>query len=207
MKPLILIGGGGHCKSVIDAAESIDRKVGGIIERPLLHEATCLVYPVVGSDDDIPKFVEEYEFIVTVGFIKDPALRIKLHKLVKSAGGRFATVIASNAYVSRHSKIGIGTVILQGASVNAGVKIGCGCIINSHANIEHDVEIGDHCHISTGAMINGGCKIGNETFIGSGSVIGNGVKIHDKCIIGAGSVVMKNIEIPGTYCGIPARRI
>lgn len=29
MKPLILVGGGGHCKSVIEAAESMGLAIGG----------------------------------------------------------------------------------------------------------------------------------------------------------------------------------
>lgn len=32
MKPIILIGGGGHCKSVIEAAESSGRAIAGILD-------------------------------------------------------------------------------------------------------------------------------------------------------------------------------
>lgn len=34
MKPLILIGGGGHCKSVIDAAESAGYSILGVLDMP-----------------------------------------------------------------------------------------------------------------------------------------------------------------------------
>ena len=33
-KPLILIGGGGHCKSVIEAAESAGYSILGILDMP-----------------------------------------------------------------------------------------------------------------------------------------------------------------------------
>ena len=33
-KPLILVGGGGHCKSVIDVAESAGYTILGILDKP-----------------------------------------------------------------------------------------------------------------------------------------------------------------------------
>ncbi len=207
MKPLILIGGGGHCKSVIEAAESAGREIRGILDLPEYNGTECLGYKIIGSDDDIPKLVDDCEFIVTLGFIKNPAPRIRLHRLVVKHGGNFATVIASTAHVSRHAAVGDGTVILHHATVNAGARIGFGCIINTASNIEHDVTVKDFCHISTGAMINGDCTLGESCFIGSGSVVANGVSMADGCIVGAGSMVYKDIHASGTYAGTPARRI
>lgn len=206
-KPIILIGGGGHCKSVIEAAESSGRKIMGILDLPSTVGTECLDYTVIGTDDDIPKYADKCEFIVTLGFIKNPTLRNKLHRLVESAKVQLATVIASTAHVSRHVEIGPGTVVLHGATVNAGAKVGKGCIINTQSNIEHDVMVGDYCHISTGAMINGDCKIGESTFIGSGSVLCNGVKVCANSVIGAGSTVTNDILDAGTYVGSPAKRI
>lgn len=207
MKPLVLIGGGGHCKSVIEAAESVGREIRGILDLPEHYGTECLVYRVIGTDDDIPKFVDDCEFVVTLGFIKNPAPRIRLHRLVEKHGGNFATVIASTAHVSRHASVGEGTVILHHATVNAGARIGFGCIINTASNIEHDVTVNDFCHISTGAMINGDCTVGKSCFIGSGSVVANGISIVDGCIVGAGSIVYRDIDASGTYAGTPARRI
>lgn len=206
MKPLILIGGGGHCKSVIEAAESIGYKITGIIDMPQYLGSECLGYNVIGNDNDIPKFVDECEFIVTLGFIKNPEPRIRLHELVKKSGGKFATIIASTAHVSKHAEIGYGTVVLHNATVNAGANIGTGCIINTSANIEHDTIIGDYCHVSTGAMVNGDCKIGDNCFIGSGTVVANSINITDNCTIGAGSVVISDILEKDVYIGIPAKK-
>lgn len=201
MKSLILIGGGGHCKSIIEAAESVDREIRGILDLPEYYGSECLGYKVIGNDDDIPKFVDDCEFIVTLGFIKNPAPRIKLHRLVEKYGGKFAIVIASTAQVSRHAKIGDGTVILHHATVNAGASIGFGCIINTASNIEHDVTVRDFCHISTGAMINGGCTVGESCFVGSGAVIANGVTVTNRCVIGAGSIILRDLSKTSTYYG------
>ena len=207
MKPIVLVGGGGHCKSVIEAAESSGREIRGIIDLPKFLGDDCLGYRVIGTDSDIPLYVDDCEFIVTLGFITDPEHRIQLHKLIENAGGKLATVIASTANVSRHARVGEGSVVLHNASINAGATIGTGCIINTGAVIEHDVSIGDYCHVSTGAMVNGDCSIGNATFIGSGAVIANGISITDNVIVGAGAVVHSNITDKGTYVGVPARKV
>ena len=203
--PLILIGGGGHCKSVIEVAESAGYEIKGILGMP--DEVGKEVLPghkVIGTDDEIPQYVEECDFIITVGFIKNPALRIKLYNKVKAAGGRLATIIASTAHVSKYAELGEGTVIMHHAFVNAGAKIGDNCIINTFVNIEHDAEVGNQCHISTGTMVNGECKIGENCFIGSQSVCANCIEIASDIIVGAGSVVRKSIRVKGIYAGNPA---
>lgn len=204
-RPLILIGGGGHCKSVIEVAESAGYEIKGILDMP--DEVGKEVLPghkVIGTDDEIPQYVEECDFIITVGFIKNPALRIKLYNKVKAAGGRLATIIASTAHVSKYAELGEGTVIMHQAFVNAGAKIGDNCIINTFVNIEHDAEVGNQCHISTGTMVNGECKIGENCFIGSQSVCANCMEIASDIIVGAGSVVRKSIRVKGIYAGNPA---
>lgn len=203
-KNLILVGGGGHCKSVIDVAESAGFQIMGILDVPENAGNKVLDYTIIGSDDQIINHTNDAVFIVTVGHIKDAALRIKLHQKIVDAGGTLATIIASTAHVSKYAQIGEGSVIMHQAVVNADAIIGRGCIINTFANIEHDAKIGDYCHISTGAIINGNCLVGNETFFGSQSVMVNGIEITSGCVIGAGSLVRKNITQKGIYSGNPA---
>ena len=148
-RDLVLVGGGGHCKSVIEAAESAGFRIHGVLDIPEHIGQTVLSGRIIGTDDDL-----------------------------RAAGGRLATIIASTAYVSKYASVGEGTVILHQAVVNAGAQIGCGCIINTLANIEHDAVVGDYCHISTGAMVNGDCKVGARTFLGSGSVMVNGISLY-----------------------------
>lgn len=205
-RPLILVGGGGHCRSVIEAAESAGLEIAGILDMPGSVGSDCLGYKVVGTDDDIPRLAAGHDFVVTLGFINNPVRRIAIHNLIIEAGGTLATVVASTARVSRHASVGQGTVILHHAMVNAGATVGMGCIINTGADIEHDVAVADHCHISTGATINGGCTIGSRTFVGSGATVINGIEIAPDTIVGAGAVVCRNLG-PGTYAGVPARKI
>lgn len=204
MKPLILIGGGGHCKSVLEAAESAGYNILGVLDMPEEIGKEILSTKVIGTDDDIPTYADKAEFVITVGFIKNPDIRIQLYNRIKDAGGRLAIVIASTAYVSKYAEIGEGTVVLHQAFVNAGAKVGKNVILNTATNIEHDAVIGDHCHISTGTMVNGECKVGMRCFIGSQSVLANCISVGDDIIVGAGSFVRKSITEKGIYSGNPA---
>lgn len=204
MKPIVLIGGGGHCKSVIEAIESSSRTVFGILDVAENIGNEVLGYKIMGTDDDITTYARDCEFLITVGHIKNSSVREKIDEKIKEAKGTLAIVVARTANVSEHAKLNMGTVVLHGAMVNAGAIIGVNCIINTLANVEHDVVVGDFCHISTGAMINGNCKVGSRTFLGSQSVMLNGIEICESCVIAAGSFVRKSIKETGIYSGNPA---
>lgn len=192
-KNLILVGGGGHCKSVIDVAESAGYTILGVLDRPEEFGKSVLSYKVIGTDDDIPSFVDKAEFVITVGQIKTNTIRRKIAKLIDEAGGKLATIIARDSIVSKYAEIGEGTVVMHKCVVNAGAKIGRNSIINTLADIEHDAEIGDFCHVSTGVIVNGGSRVGNDCFVGSGSVLYNCITIKDNSIIPSGSIVRKSI--------------
>lgn len=207
MNNLILIGGGGHCKSVIDVAESAGYTILGILDRSIPVGDTVLGYKVLGNDDLIGPYLDKAEFLVTVGQIKSPDIRIRLNKMVKEAGGKLATVIAPTAHLSKYASLGEGTVVMHQAVVNAGAQIGMGCIVNTFSNIEHDVKLGDFCHVSTGAMVNGEAEIGEGTFIGSQSIVNQCVKVCNMTVVASGSVVHKDITEAGVYAGNPIKRV
>ena len=206
-RPLILIGGGGHCKSVIDVAESAGFTIMGILDQPEKVGEEILGYKCIGTDEDIPSYVSKADFIITVGQIKSSSLRHKIAERVEKAGGKFATIIAHDAYVSKHAKVEEGTVVLHKAFVNAGAKVGKNCIINSMANIEHDVRVGDFCHISTGTMVNGEAQVGSDCFVGSRSVLYNCISVCQEVVVAAGSVVSRDITHSGIYAGNPIKFI
>lgn len=201
--PIILIGGGGHCKSCIDVIEQEGRyKIIGILDLPELVGTKILGYDIIGTDDDLPAFIKTVSnYLITVGQIKSASKRFRLFTLVKNANGELPVIISPDAYVAKSAKIKEGTIIMHHVIVNAEAQVGIGCIINTKSLIEHEVIIGDFNHISTGVIINGQTKVGNRCFIGSNSVVANNVDIVDDCVISAGSQILKNITISGTYIG------
>ena len=206
-KSIIMVGGGGFCKSVIDVAEDAGYHILGVLDLPEEVGKDILSYKVIGTDDDIPNYVGKAAFVVTVGHIKDSALRRKIYKKIKDAGGEVETVIAKDAYVSPYAKVGEGSLIMHKAMLSADVAIGVCTIINSLVNVSHDAKIGDFCHISTCASVNGGCIVDDDTFLGSQSVLNQGVKIMGGGIIASLSVVNKDITEKGIYAGSPAKLI
>ena len=191
MEKIVLIGGGGHCKSVIDVIEQENRfYIAGIIDQPQMLGSKILNYEVIGCDDDLQELAKEIKYaVISVGQIKSPKLRIKLFELAKKHGFLLPTIISPRAYVSKHASIDEGAMVFHDALINAGVKIGKNCIINTKALIEHDSLIGDNCHISTGAIVNGGVKVGENCFIGSNAVTREYIEISENSFIKAGSVV------------------
>lgn len=189
---IILIGGGGHCVSIIDVIEQENKyKIKGILE-PDNKENNVLGYPILGGDELIPKLIDDNTyFLITVGQIKSYAIREKIAKQLEKEKAQLATIISPLAYVSKHAVINKGTAIMHGVIVNAQVKIGKHCIINTKANIEHGAIIGDFCHISTCAVINGDSEINKGVFIGSNATISNNITIGKNSIISAGKFVKK----------------
>lgn len=191
MKKIVLIGGGGHCKSVIDVIEQEKQfEIHGIVDKPEKIGSYILGYEVIAADDNLQKLAKRFKYaLVTVGQIKSPDLRIKLFNLASKAGFSLPSIISPNAYVSKHSSLGKGVVVMHHAVVNANTSIGDNCIINSKALIEHDCEVAEHCHISTNATINGGSKVGTRSFVGSNVTTKESIIIEEKSFIKASSIV------------------
>jgi sugar O-acyltransferase (sialic acid O-acetyltransferase NeuD family) len=169
---IVLIGGGGHCSSVIDVIEQQGiYRIVGIVDLKEKIGQKNLGYRIICSDDDLPRLIKEYRnYFITIGQLKTPQRRIEIFNLLQQLSAQLPVIISPMAFVSKHASIGIGTVIMHMAQVNANATIGANCIINSKALIEHDAIIENHCHISTGAIINGGVLIGKNSFVGSGVV-------------------------------------
>ena len=191
MNKIILIGGGDHCKSVIDVIEQQNQfEIAGVVDKQELLGSKILGYQVIGNDFDLESLAKKYHYaLITVGQIKSPSLRIKLFDLANKARFTLPSIISPNAYISKHSKIGNGTVVMHHAIVNANTFIGDNCIINSKALIEHDCLISSHCHISTNAIINGGVKIGPKCFIGSNVTTKDNITIKENSFIKAMTLV------------------
>jgi sugar O-acyltransferase (sialic acid O-acetyltransferase NeuD family) len=209
MKPIILIGGGGHCISCIDVIEQTGLyQIIGILDLPEKIGQKILNYSVIGTDNEIEQFVMECpDFLITVGQIKSASIREMIFNKVKLAGGNLPIIISPIGNVSKYAIIEEGTIVMHHALVNAGASIGKGCILNSKSLIEHQATIGNFCHISTASVVNGKTNIADCCFIGSNSVVANNIHVTANTIIAAGSQVLRNIELSGTYIGSPLRKI
>ena len=189
---IVLVGGGGHCRSVIDVIENENRyEIIGIVDDDLKKQGQKILnYEIIGTSQDLEnifKFCKNA--IVTIGQIETSKIRKEKFNLLKQIGFNLPVIISPLAYVSKYSFIKEGTIIMHHTLINANAKIGKNCIINTKALIEHDAVIGDNTHIATAAIINGGVKVGNNTFIGSNVVTKQYIKISENSFVKAGSIV------------------
>ena len=202
MKDVIIIGAGGHGKAVTDVVRcSGDRVIGFLDDGPDCPQQ-ILDIPVLGSTKDYQQYPDAY-FVLAIGNNKTRATLAE-----RISGVKWYTAIHPTAVVSSlGTKIGEGTVVMANAVINACATVGAHCVINTGAVVEHDCYVDDCAHIAVGAKISGTVTVGKNTLLGLGAVVCNNLSVCQDCVIGAGSVVIRTIEQPGTYVGVPARKI
>jgi sugar O-acyltransferase (sialic acid O-acetyltransferase NeuD family) len=206
MDKIILIGVGGHAKSVAEVIShaSAPLKIDGLIDLQTPKDKYWDHIDYLGSDETAPDIAGK-NVHVSVGMIKNLKIREKIYQFYKLKGAKFPVIISKLAFVSTSADLGEGTIIMHQAFVNADASIGVNCTLNTKSTIEHDVKMGNHCHAGPGATINADCTIGNNVFISSNATINRGVKIGNNCIIGAGSVITKDVENNCVVFGVPGK--
>lgn len=193
MQDIVLIGGGGHSKAVIDVIESTGAyRIAGIVEQRGSPIAEVLGYPVLGCDEALSTLRAQYPCaLVTVGQITTAQPRIRLFDAALAAGFTLPVIVSPRAYVARTAVLGPGTIVMHAAQIGPDARIGANVIVNTRALVEHDVVVGDHCHLATSATINGGVVIGDACLIGSGALCREGMVIGSECVVGMGARVLK----------------
>lgn len=197
LSKLVLIGGGGHCKSVIDAAKRMNCFNEIVITDPNIKQGTqVLGCTVAGTDDCLKKLHQqgfEYAF-VTIGSVKINLLREKIADKAAALGYTFPVIRDPSAIVSGSAIIGDGTFIGKNVVINAETKIGRHCIINTGAIIEHECSIGDFTHISVGTILCGEVTVKDNCMIGAGTTVIQCININKNVVIGANSTVLADVE-------------
>lgn len=210
MIDILLIGGGGHCESIIDTLKKISiYNIAGILDTADKVGNKINSVEIIGIDDDLQKYFDlgiKHAFI-TLGSIGDTSLRVKLYKKARAIGFEFPVVTDSSAIVAQSCVLEEGAYIGKGAIINSGAKIGQNCIINSGSIIEHGSTIQDFCHISPGTTISGNVLVGAHTHIGANATIIQDISIGDYTLVGAGSVVLSNIGSNKKAYGNPCKEI
>ncbi|MGG1946698.1 acetyltransferase [Trinickia sp. NRRL B-1857] len=207
MNEILLIGGGGHCKAVIDVLEATSAwRIAGIVERRDTHIDEVMGYEVVGFDEDLPALRERCPFaLVACGQIHSPQTRMRLFHALQAAGFALPAIVSPSAHVARSATIGEGTIVMHAACVGPSARVGANTIVNTRALIEHDAEIGSHAHVATAAVINGGTKVGDRTLIGSGALCREGLTIGADCLVAMGERVFKPLPDGTRLIGGQAR--
>lgn len=206
MKPVILLGAGGHAKVLLEILRIQSIKIIGVTD-PIASSFTSEV-DVLGSDEVICEYDPDNVFLVNgVGSVGDNSLRKKLFQKFKAKGYRYLTLIHPSAIVATDVFLSEGVQVMAGAIIQPGCSIKENTIVNTRASVDHDCLIGAHGHIAPGVTLSGNVTVGDDVHIGTGASVINNVRIGANSIVGAGAVVIRNVREGAKVMGVPATEV
>ena len=209
MKPVIILGAGGHARVVRDMLETLGAAtlghIGPVQFAPGTYDQAA---PYLGTDEVLlSRDPNAIALANGIGSTAPGGIRATVFEQYLKAGFTFPSLAHPRAIVSSRVTLHEGVQVMAGAIIQSGAVIGANTLINTGAIVDHDCRIGNHVHIAPGVTLSGDITIGNDVHLGTGTCVRNGVTIVDGCLIGVGAVVVGDIEEPGVYHGVPARRI
>lgn len=204
---LVVVGGGGHGREIVDIVEAIDQRsptfdllgivddrgdVDGLLGR------RGLVW--LGATEVLPGVAAGY--VLGVGSSDG---RRKLDAWATTAGLEPETVIHPTAVLGSDLRIGPGFVAAAHAQVTTNVSIGRHVHLNISATVSHDCVLDDYVTLSPGCHVSGNVRLGAGVTLGVGAVVRQGVSIGEDTFVGAGAVVTQDLPSGVTAVGVPAR--
>lgn len=208
MKRIVILGGGGHARVLIDLIRVVNEyEIAGILDSRLNKEDTIAGIPIVGGDDMLHGLFSDGITLacIGVGSVGDNSIRKRLYEKVKQVGFAVPCLVHPKAVTSDGSRICEGVQVMAGTVIQSNAFIGENSIINSGAIVDHDCVVGKHVHISPGAVLSGGVILGERVFIGAGATVIQGVKIGSNALVSAGAVVIRDVPDGAKVMGVPAK--
>jgi len=190
MNRLLILGGGGHGRSVAEAVIATGRyRLVGFVDDAVPAPTSIRAWPVLGSIANLGRCRDLADAaIVAIG---NNGVREKLHGLVRAAGFELATVIHPAAIVSPSAWVSAGSSVMAGAIVGTEARLGEGVIVNCGAVVDHDCQVGDFGHLSVNASMAGGAILGRGAWMQAGAVLGYGTELAAGSVLAPGQAIMK----------------
>ncbi len=194
MKSVIVIGGGGHARVLVDTLLKNKIKIVGFVD-PVQTQMSVggRSVPYLGADEVLQneKWKKEVGLVNGIGSIRDTSKRREIYERFKKMGYSFTNVIHPSAVLAQGTELGEGVQIMAGVVIQTGTVIGKNTIINTCASVDHDCKIGDHVHLAPRVTLSGGVCVEPNTHVGTGAESIQGQII--KGFVSAGSTVGKGM--------------
>lgn len=203
---VVVIGGGGHAKVVIDVLLLAGWSVAGYTDpAPLAGERIAGV-PWLGTDEVLPRLRTE-GIAWAVSAFGDNSRRLRMAERALDLGFALANAVHPSAQISPHARLGRGIAIMPAVAVNAGSVIGDNAVLNTSSSVDHDCTLGHGVHVAPGAHLAGYITLEDEVLIGGGAIVGRGqpIRVGRGAVVGAGAVVIGDVAPGTTVAGNPAR--
>lgn len=194
MDKIVLVGFGGHGKSVADTILRQGKyKLVGFTD--MSFKTSYMGCPYLGTDEVLKKLFSQgvSNAFIGIGYMGSGKIRDRLYDMVLKIGYKVPCVVDPSAIVSGSATLGNGSFVGKNSVINAEADIGEMCIINTGAIVEHECHIGSFSHISVGAALCGNVNVGSHALIGAGTTIIQGCYVGDDVLIGAGSIVLSDV--------------
>jgi len=208
MNNIIIIGAGGFGREVAWLVKRINQTkptwnlLGFIDDCEEFHGSTIDGYHVIGGMDLLHEYKNSAMVVCAIG-----TSQTRKEIVNKLDGFRFATLIDPSVIISDKVKIGEGSIICAGSILTVNIELGNHTIINLDCTVGHDAHLHNYVTLYPSVNISGNTVLGDCVEMGTGSQIIQGIKINNNTIVGAGAVVVKDITEPGTYAGVPAKKL
>lgn len=205
---VIVLGGGGHARVVLDAARQAGASVVGFTA-PEADSGELLGAPYLGTDEVLEEYhPDRIRLVNGVGLLPGgEKIRERLFCRLEGEGYQFTELVHPRATVSSSVGIEEGAQVMMGASVQTRARLGKNCIVNTGATVDHDCRISAHAHIAPGATLAGDVRVGRGAFIGAGATVVQGAEIGDYGVVGAGAMVLHSVAPNSTVAGLPAHEL
>ena len=180
LKPIVIIGGGGHASVLVDILLAQGRQILAVVSPDDISMRRVFSgLQQLKQDGDVLQFSSDEVLLVNgIGMLPKSSLMQKLNQYYLSHGYRFETVIADSAQISKFAVVEPGVQVFSGTIVQAGAFIGAHSVINSGAIIEHDCHIGRYNHIAPRATLCGQVITQENVYVGAGSTVIQNLKIE-----------------------------
>ena len=184
-KRVIVIGAGGHGRSVAEAILLLGRdELVGFVDDGADANAKVWTYPILGRTDSLHSLCEYADAVVVA--IGNNAVREKLHARVREAGFELLSVIHPTTFVSPTAALGPGCAVMAGAVVGTEAQLGEGVIVNCGATVDHHCRVDAFGHLGVNACMAGGSVLGHRAWMQAGAALGYGVKIAADTVLEPG---------------------
>jgi sugar O-acyltransferase (sialic acid O-acetyltransferase NeuD family) len=196
-EPIVIYGGGGHAKTIIDLIISADEySVVGIIDDDVSRIGEkVLGIPILGGSTYLERIygLGIRKAVNCVGGIVDTNIRLRITKQLLEKNFILPTLVHSSAIIEPSATILNGSQILAKSYIGSEAVVGEGCMINTSAVISHDCFIGKHSHVAPGSLLAGNVSVGERTLIGMGVTTTIGIKIGSGVRIGNGAILLADV--------------
>lgn len=210
MRPVAVIGFGGHAKVVSSALNTLGKHIFAYTcLDPSVEAMRTLTCEILTDELLVAKYTpDQIDVVLGLGSVApnlDGSLLRRVISFYSCKGFKILGFVHPFAWVAPESVVHPTAQIHAGVITQPGTTIDPYAIVNTKASVDHDCHIGEGTHIAPGVTISGNVTIGKGCHLGTGCTVIQGINIGDGAMVAAGSVVVRDIPAGAWVKGVPAK--